>query len=216
MKAIVTGANSGIGQAIVALLKSKDWEVTELIHADLDLSDLEAVESFTRNLNQDIDALIHVAGVWHDKNKVLADKSLEQFSAQEITTTMNVGVTSFMLLSAGLLPKISKKGTVVAITGTFSEGGAGWLPYYTSKRALEDFITGLAQDYPDGPKVFGVSPADTATVAYKKFYPEYASEAQTPDVVAKVCEELITAQPHFKSGDIIVVRDGKTSQGYHS
>lgn len=218
-KALVTGASSGIGKDVVSRLQVAGWEVVELKHDNFDLSKPETIAQDVAKLqkaNPHFDALIHVAGVWHTQDKVLADKRLEDFSPDEIVNTINVGLTSFMVLVAKLLPSMSKDGSILAITGTFSDGGAGWLPYYTSKRALEDFLVGLAEDYPNGPKIFGVSPADTATPAYKKFYPEYAAEAQSPAVVAQVCLDLLEDKKAYKSGEIIGVRDGQLSKGYHT
>ncbi len=211
MKAIVTGVSSGIGQAIKSLLEEKGWEVVGLTHKELDLSDLSAVSKYQL---PKADALIHVAGVWHSEKEALADKNLEQFSPEQIIETMNVGVTSFMVLAAKVLPSMSERGTIIGVSGTFNKGAKGWLPYYTSKRALEDFLVGLSQDYPKGPRVYGISPADTATPAYKKFFPEYATEAQEPEAVAKVILELLEGSEH-KTGTILKVREGKVSSGYH-
>lgn len=216
--AVITGISSGIGQAIAKALEAAGYEVVGVSRQDVDLNDMDKVANFGERLTQEhkqIDVLIHVAGVWHDDAQVLADKSLGEFSSQQITETMNVGVTSFMVLAAALLPNMPKDGMVIGTTGTFAEGGAGWLPYYTSKRALEDFLVGLAQDYPEGPEVFGVSPADTATPAYKKFYPQYADEAQSPEVIASFCLDLLQHKSEYKTGDIIEVRDGNNRNGFH-
>ncbi len=214
--AFVTGASSGIGSAIVAALKSNGWEVIGPSHSELDLNDLQAVETYGHELQkkvETIDAFVHVAGIWHDSQGPLADKKLANFTAGQITTTMHVGLVAPMLLLAALLPVI-KNGTVVGISGTFESGGAGWLPYYTSKRAVEDFLVGLSQDYPEL-KVYGVSPADTATPAYRKFYPQYIDESQTPEVVANLVTKLLQGNSEFKSGDIIELRQGSAKTGFH-
>ncbi len=217
--AFVTGGSSGIGQAIIKTLKQAGWKVIASSRHELDLSDLENVNDYAEVLSksqEQIDVLIHVAGVWHDSSKVFADQKLENFTHEEVSSTMNVGLTSFMILAGRLLPNVPKVGSVIGVSGTFADGGAGWLPYFTSKRALEDFIVGLAQDYPDGPKVYGISPADTATPAYKKFYSEYASEAQSPEAIAKFCLQLIENDTDYKTGDIIEIRDSKSKLGFHS
>ena len=216
--AIVSGASSGIGKAITGALEESNWQVVGLSSKEVDLADLQKTSEFAEKLASEhtsIDAVIHVAGIWHDKKNVYANRDLEDFTPAQIIETINVGLTSFMILTAKLLPKIPKDGTVIGISGTFGDGAAGWLPYYTSKRGLEDFLVGLAQDYPKGPKVFGISPADTATAAYKKFYAEYATDAQSPEVVAKLCLELLLERPKYKSGDIIEIRGGKTQIGFH-
>lgn len=216
--AVITGVSSDIGQAVSKKLEERGWKITGLSHDNLDLTDLKAVANTGNKLHskfKEVSALIHIAGIWHDKDAVLADKKLEQFKSLQIIETMDVGVTSFMVLVAKLLPKMTSGGTVIGISGTFSEGGAGWLPYYTSKRALEDFLVGLSQDYVDGPKVYGISPADTATLAFKKFYPEYVAEAQPPSVIADLAVRLVEGGTNYKSGDIIEIRSGKDVLGFH-
>ncbi len=220
--AVITGSGSGIGQAIVRYLETEGWTVIELSRTSqdysLDLSDLQQVAVRADQLAAEvksIDAVIHVAGLWHDAQTVFANKKLERFTSSQIADTVNVGLTSFMILCARVLPKLSKNGVVIGVSGTFSEGAGGWVPYFTSKRALEDFLVGLAQDYPTGPRIYGISPADTATRAYKKFYPEYAATAQSPDVIASLCLKLIKNSSGYQSGDIIELRDGKDGFGYH-
>lgn len=224
--AILTGPSSGIGGAIAKTLLAQGWQVVGLTHKsksdseiktyEIDLSDLVATAKLGEQLAEDlprIDAFIHIAGIWHNKDESLADKQLVNFTPEQIIATMNVGVTSAMVLCNTLLPNMPD-GTVIGVSGTFSDGGAGWLPYYTSKRALEDFLVGLSQDYRNI-RVFGISPSDTATPAYQKFYPQYAAEAQSPDVIAELVANLLTGQAEFKSGDVIEVRDGKAKEGYH-
>ncbi len=228
--ALITGISSDIGMAIGDALQKSGWEVMGLTHEDMDLSKLENV-SFAADRLRDgilkIDALIHVAGLWHydaaakkdddlPGGTVHVNRDLEDYSAQEIADTMNVGVTSFMVLTAKLLPNIARDGCIIGISGTFDKGASGRLPYYTSKRALEDFIQGLAQDYPHGPYAYGISPADTATTAYAKYFPENLDKAQLPEAIGKLVAMLVTPSENYKSGGIIAVRDGHASPGYHA
>src|SRR5690349_1992935 len=97
--AIVTGANSGIGEAIVTALHVAGWKVVGLTRADCDLSDLAAAEDYANKLADEypaINALIHVAGIYHSEDEAFGRHDLEDYDAQWITATMNVGVTSFM------------------------------------------------------------------------------------------------------------------------
>lgn len=216
--AIITGISSGIGRAIAKQLQTRGWEVVGLTRGEIDLAHLDQVAAEAKKLADDmpkVDALIHVAGIWHDAERAFAHLDLEDFSPDQIAATMNVGVTSFIILAAALLPKLTKTGVVIGISGTFESGASGWLPYYTSKRALEDFLIGLAQDYPKGPRVFGISPADTATPAYKKFYPDDVADAQPPEVVADLVAKLLEGSPAYKSGHIIELRYGKPAAGFH-
>lgn len=216
--AFITGGSSGIGQAVVSVFENAGWKVIAPSKKELNLCDTANIQSNADNLTRSVlnlDAVIHIAGIWHGSDEVFAHKSLENFTQEQITTTMSVGLSGFMVLCAALLPKLTKNGAIVGISGTFSDGANGWLPYYTSKRGLEDFLVGLSQDYPKGPRVYGVSPADTATPAYKKYYPEYADEAQSPKVIADLCLSLVNEETKAKNGDIIEIRDGKVSPGFH-
>lgn len=204
-----------MGQAIIERLVSAGWKVAAPTRAELDLSNLEAIPGFCasiRSANKEVNAIIHVAGIWHDADSALAGKPFDEFTPEQTAQTMNVGVTAFMLLVNNLLG--SKLSHVIGISGTFADGAKGWVPYYVSKRSLEDFIVALSQDQP-GLKVYGVSPADTATPAYKRFYPEYASSAQKPDEVAKLVADLLEDRSPYPNGGVIEIRDGKTSSGFH-
>jgi len=119
-----------------------------------------------------------------------------------------------MVLLAELLPHMDH-GTVLGISGTFEDGASGWLPYYTSKRALEDFLMGLSQDTPNV-KVYGISPSDTATTAYDKFYPEYANQSQPPEAVADLVLLLLHGDHQYKSGDIIELKRGHRRVAFHA
>jgi len=223
--AIVTGLSSGIGQAIKARLEAEQWRVIgvsrhiplEQEGYEVDLSMLESVEPVATRIGEEcgpIDAFIHVAGVWHDESGVLAGKKLHEFTTTQITKTMNVGLTSAMIFSARLMPFMKDGGHMLYISGTFQDGGANWLPYYTSKRALEDFVQGLAEDE-QRVSIYGISPSDTATTSYKTYYPNSVDQAQSPLSVAKICQDLISGILPASTGTIVEVKDGKPGMGYH-
>lgn len=215
-RAFITGASSGIGRAVTKLLGEHDWDIVAPSHEELDLSDLKVVAAYAEQLKatgEHFDAFIHLAGIWHNDQEVLAGKPLSNFTAEQIGATMNVGVTSVMLLVSSLLPQMSE-GTVVGISGTFESGAAGWLPYYASKRALEDFLVGLSEDAPTL-KVYGVSPSDTATEAYAKFYPQYINESQPTQAVADLILQLLAGEHQYGSGDIVVVKQGQPRVAFH-
>lgn len=213
--ALLTGASSDIGQAISRHLKLADWEVIGPSRRKLDLTDLAAVGAYTEELSrtQQVDAFIHVAGLWHEDEQLLADKMMGELNARHLIDTINVGVISPMLITNCLLAA-RQLSMVIGVSGTFNQGARGWLPYYVSKRALEDFLVGLSQDQ-DELQVYGISPADTATKAFKRFYPQYADKAQPPAVLARLVADLLIGRKHYASGTIIEVRGGELAGGFH-
>lgn len=224
--AVLTGYTSGIGQAITTRLKAEGWRVLGVARHlpmdaegyEADLSNLESVEPLATRLGEDagtIDAFIHCAGVWHDEDKVLAGLRINEFSTMQIVKTINVGLTSAIILSARLAQFMSDGGSMIVISGAFADGGANWLPYYTSKRALEDFVVALGQETHHF-RVYGVSPSDTATDSYKKYFSANVTEAQSPAAVAKVCHDLISNTLGADTGSIVAVKNGQISHGYHS
>jgi NAD(P)-dependent dehydrogenase (short-subunit alcohol dehydrogenase family) len=214
--AFITGASSDIGRIIITMLMEYGWQTIGPSHKELDLSKLPlitgSVEKLTKQVTT-IDAVIHVAGVWHD-DQTAYRKDLEDYSDDQIAEAMNVGVTGFMVCLRSLLPKMPKAGTVIGISGTFADGASGWLPYYTSKRGLEDMLVGLSQDYPSGPRVLGLSPADTATRAYKQFFPESVGKAQPAESVAQEVYRMVSTS-EIATGTIVELRHSRIMPGYH-
>ena len=105
--ALITGISSGIGQAIKQKLEQSGWKVVGIsrhlplqsIGYEADLSQLEFVEPVSTRAGEEhgpFDAFIHVAGVWHDENAVLAGKKLHEFSTKEISNTIKLTLLSLL------------------------------------------------------------------------------------------------------------------------
>lgn len=235
--AVVTGASTGIGRAIalafakegayVALVgknEEKLLETSNLIKeingkskvfvCDLANSgSIEALISSIKSETNRVDVLANVAGIWHGKDEVYAGKHFEIFDEKVILDTYSVGLTAPTLLAHAFIPLMPSESTIINLSGTFENGGKGWLPYYVSKRAIEDLTIGLSQELTDkGIRVNCVSPSDTATEEYKRFFPEDAKDAQTPEEVAKLFVELVQKDV---TGKIFVIKKGKVEEGFH-
>src|SRR3990167_10678325 len=106
MKTVVlTGVTSGIGRVIEKSFKENKWKVIGLTRKEIDLSDLSKVTKLAKKLVKEhdpIDAVIHVAGIWHDTISVYADKKLQDYTASQITETINVGVKKFFFFYSQL------------------------------------------------------------------------------------------------------------------
>jgi len=235
--AVVTGSSTGIGRAIALelskkgvfialvgrtqdkLLKTKSLIIENGGKADIFVGDftksdsLEALITLIKQRTDKVDILINVAGIWHGKDEVYAGKDFESFPESVILDTYSVGLTAPTLLSHAFIPLMSKGSTIINLSGTFENGGKGWLPYYVSKRAIEDLTIGLSQELVSkGIKVNCVSPSDTATEEYKRFFPDDAKDAQTPEEVAKLFVELVQKD---LTGKVFVIKKGKVEEGFH-
>ena len=240
--AIVTGASTGIGRAIsielakngfrivlIARTQNRLEETKQLIEkengeAEIVSADLTSVDSIDKLIDSiksnhsQIDVLVNVAGIWHGKDEVYAGKDFEQFSQQVILDTYSVGTIAPTLLAHAFIPKMPKGSKIINISGTFENGAKGWLPYFVSKKAIEDLTIGLAEELKEKDiQVNAISPSDTATEAYKKYFPQYMQEAIEPSEIAKQIVYLCSDKANSVTGKVFVMKKGKEPfEGYHS
>lgn len=235
--AIVTGASTGIGREISIELAMNNFEIG-LIGRNLeglnetkerieknggkakiyecDLSDIKEINLLISKIKENtksIDLVANIAGVWHGKDSVFAGIDFDKFEEKILLETMNVGIIAPMLLINKMSP-LMNGGDIINLSGTFESGAKGWLPYFVSKRAIEDFTIGLADELKSrGIKVNCISPTDTATESYKKFFPEYINESIDPKIIAKEFIKIIDSK---KTGKVWVVKKNKeVAEGFH-
>lgn len=231
--AVVTGASTGIGRELVTTLAREGHEVIAIARSldaleetrrlagkaadlikpfPLDLRSATDVVAGARQIEEQfgpVGLLANIAAVWHNNDRAYSGPLLHELATEEIIEVLDVGIQAPMLLSSifGSSMSSQRRGHIVNLSGTFGEGGAGWLHYFVSKRALEQFTVGLAQELtPFGVQVNCVSPADVDTPAYRRFYPEYADDALQPSEVVEVIRWLIGHSARNVSGQIIEVR----------
>jgi len=235
--AVVTGASTGIGRAVaiafaregafVALVGSSEDKLlkTKSLITEIggksgvflgNFTNMDSVRALIATLKKQtdkVDVLVNVAGIWHGKADVYAGKDFENFPEQVILDTYSVGLTIPTILAHAFIPLMQQGSSIINLSGTFENGAKGWLPYYVSKRAIEDLTIGLSQELVNKKiKVNCVSPSDTATEEYKKFFPDDAMDAQTPEQVAEFFVEL--AQKDV-TGKVFVIKHGKVEEGFH-
>lgn len=238
---IVTGASAGIGRAVAIALgsagltvglvaRSKDGLTTTLDKITnaggvgkifpLDLRNVPAIYSLAKEIKRDwkkIHILVNIAGVYHDATKAYYDKPFEKYSTEEILNIYEVGTNGTTFLTHALLPLMKKGSHIINLSGTFENGNSGWLPYYVSKRAIEDFTVGLAQELaPRGIFVNCVSPSDTATEAYNKFFPEYHHEAMDPNTIGEFIAELCTMNESPTGKVFVLKKDTAPYEAFHT
>ncbi|PXW99347.1 NADP-dependent 3-hydroxy acid dehydrogenase YdfG [Sphaerotilus hippei] len=182
--AVVSGASSGIGLAIVQSLVAQGWAVRGLsrhapahwthpafTHRAVDLLDPQATEAAAREL-AGARALVHAAGV-------LRVGPLGQLDASAGAAMWQLHVGAAECLANHLLPAMARagQGRVVLLGSRVAQGKAGRSQYAASKAALVALARSWAAEVvAQGVTVNVVSPAatDTAMLA------DPARQAQAP------------------------------------
>ena len=234
-KAVITGASTGIGRAIalalarngvhVALIarSSKRLDRTkELIEESggsattysCHLRDIPAIERVALEIEKDLgttDIIVNCAGVWHNEDTVYAGTPLQNTPVDQILEVLEVSLVAPFILTRALLPSMIKRksGKILQISGTFEGGASGWLHYYVAKKGLEHFTEGLAQELSESEiQVNTISPSDTKTEAYVKFFPDTPeNECVTPEEIAEKALFFLSDETDNVTGACIIVRN---------
>ena len=143
---LITGANRGIGLEFARQYSGDGWNVIatarhsspELDALDvriqpLDLADAEAVAGFADRIAGPLDLFIANAGTNHPMNTDGAG------NGRDWQAMMMINAIAPYQLGKALLPKMAQQGKMIAISsgmGSIGENGGGWVPYRTSKAAL--------------------------------------------------------------------------------
>jgi len=165
--ALVTGASSGIGAAIVERLLRDGWRVTGISrrpvtfdhsafdHLSLDLNDVDSVADAVAELAPT--ALVHAAGLL----KVGALGSLDH---DEGAAMWRLHVDVAERLANALAPRLPNGGRIVFIGSRTASGAAGRGQYAATKAALVAMARSWAIELaPKGITVNVVAPAATET-----------------------------------------------------
>ena len=149
---LITGANRGIGLEFAHQYAADGWDVIATARESspeldalgvrietLDLSDADAVAAFS--IDGPLELFIANAGTSHPKDTEGAD------NARNWQTMMMVNAIAPYQLGHSLLPKMADGGKMIAISsgmGSIGDTGGGWVPYRTSKAALNMGWSNLA------------------------------------------------------------------------
>lgn len=238
--AVITGASAGIGRAVAVALAKNGFNVyivarrkdqlektKKLIEQSggsaklfpADLSSIGSINSLIKEVKRStdhVDLLANIAGVWHGKEEVYAGKDFETFDQKVILDTYNVGTITPTLLAHAFIPLMIEGGKIINLSGTFENGAKGWLSYYVSKRAIEDLTVALAQELEDkNIQVNCISPSDTATEAYSRFFPQYVNEAIEPEKIADKFVELSNSNNKVTGKVIVMKKDQDPAEKFH-
>ncbi|MFA6626976.1 MAG: SDR family oxidoreductase [Bacilli bacterium] len=177
---LITGASSGIGEAIYNLYKEKGYRIIAPTIDDLDLSDRESVLSFIeKHKEEKIDILINDAGV----NFV---NDIENVNLRDLDYMMSVNLFGPILLLKAFVPSMKKNkfGRIVNICSIWSQiSRPGRSIYSATKRGLSGITETLAVELAkDNIIVNSVSPGFTLT--------ELTRRTNTPDEIKTINEKI--------------------------
>jgi NAD(P)-dependent dehydrogenase (short-subunit alcohol dehydrogenase family) len=153
---LITGGNRGIGLEFARQYAGQGWDVTATARQSsdeldalgvrivlLDLADADAVAALPATIDGPLDLFIANAGTNHPMNAASAQ------DARDWQTMMMINAIAPYMVAKALLPRMAASGKMIAISsgmGSIAENGGGWIPYRTSKAALNMAWSSLARD----------------------------------------------------------------------
>lgn len=219
--ALVTGASSGIGAAIVERLLRDGWRVTGISrrpgtfdhpafeHLSLDLNDVDSIANAIAGLAPT--ALIHAAGM-------LKVGPLGSLSHDDGAAMWRLHVDVAERLANALAPRMPPGGRIVFIGSRTASGAAGRGQYAATKAALVALARSWASELaPRGITVNVVAPAATETPMLKD--PTRANVAPKlppigrfirPDEVAAAVAFLLSGEAAAITGQQLVICGGSS------
>jgi NAD(P)-dependent dehydrogenase (short-subunit alcohol dehydrogenase family) len=174
--AVVTGANRGIGLALVRQLRARGMSVVAVcrrssadldrigvrVESGIDLTSPEApVELAARLAHDEINPLIHNAGL-------LIEDTLGNVGADEVRSQLEINALAPLLLTQALAPCLAHGAKVALITSRMGSIGdntsGGYYGYRMSKAALNAAGVSMARDFaPRGVSVVILHPGAVRT-----------------------------------------------------
>ena len=160
--AVVTGGASGVGAAVVELLRSRGWSVTSLSRREgCDISHEEQVEAAFARLDR-TDALVNNAAV-------LVKRPFVDVSAPEWDLQLGAGLRGAFLCSRAAFRRMQTAGGSIVMVSSLSgvqgaEKFGGMAAYVAAKSGLAGLTEALAAEgRPHGIRVNAVSPGGVDT-----------------------------------------------------
>ena len=220
--AVVTGASSGIGAAVVAVLEEDGYRVAGLDLNDaapypVDVSDPAAVSATVRRVVDDlgpVDVAVSAAG--HYESVPIADIANEQ-----LRRMLRVHLGGLRNVARAVLPSMieRRRGCIVAITSELAVGGGDCEAHYAAaKGAIIGLVRSLAAEVAaDGVRVNAVAPGptDTPLLAADSPWraPEYlatlpARRLARPQEIAEVVRYLVGDDAGFCTGEVLSPNSG--------
>lgn len=229
--AVVTGAATGIGQAIALELAKigytvyanakseeklkktmelgKEYDVRTFI---FDVQDVEVIKNSFSKLKK-VDCLVNVAGISVKKT------AIERVEEADWDITLGTNVKGYFFVTKYALAKMTRGGSIINISSGAAKTGGDFvsIPYSTSKGAINSLTVCLARELAkSGIRVNAVSPGfvETAMLEANGLPMEYYGEVipigrvGTPSDIANMVVFLSSEKANFITGQIMEVNGG--------
>ncbi|GLY27353.1 SDR family oxidoreductase [Kineosporia sp. NBRC 101731] len=211
--ALITGASSGLGQALTTALSQEGWEVvvdargaSRLAHA---VGDLPRVHlhpgdvTDARHRRELLSACTELGGLDLLVNNAggLGPSplpSLAEFPLSSLEDLFRVNVIAPLGLIQLAVPVLAERhGTIVNITSDAASAVyPGWGGYGSTKAALEQISAVLGAECTGSVRVYAFDPGDLRTPMHQAAFPdEDISDRPLPETVAPALLQLIAQRP---------------------
>ena len=220
LRAVVTGAGSGIGRATAQRLRADGWQVLGIdlaaddhtVAADV-TQEQELVLAAQKFGDKPIDALVCAAGVW-----LTGDDRYTKVDLDVWNTTLAVNVTGTMLTMRVFAPRLKAGGAVVTVGSMAALAGIPRRDAYTaSKGAIVALTRAWAADLIRfGVRVNCIAPGQVATPMTERVSGldvnllPLGREAEPKDIV-EVIVSLINPAASYLNGVVIPIDGGLTA-----
>lgn len=230
--ALVTGASSGIGQAIAALLLAQGrhvvnidreapaWSHPQLTTVQADLTDEAATRAAAAQANAGfrITALVNNAGATRPG-------TIDTQTAQDLALVNALTLQATLLLTQACLPSLRAcgHGRIVNMASRAALGKTERIAYSAAKAGLVGMTRTLAMELGrDGITVNAIAPGPIATELFRRSNPEGAPRTRrildsivvgrmgTPDDVARAALFFLDSANGFVTGQVLYVCGGTT------
>lgn len=211
-KILITGATSGIGLVLAARLagrhdvmitgRKKPKDISEALRTNFTY--VQASQTEPEAATQAIAKALLKSGWTSLDNAILnagtgiaATHAIDEVDA--IRATMDVNLTSSILLSRALYPWLEKaRGRLTLIGSVAHKGQAQFPAYAASKGALNGFARSLGSEWAGNVRVQMLHPGPTRTDMHEKagFDPGWMRELfLSPEGMAKMIETAVASRP---------------------
>ena len=199
---VISGCSRGLGRAMAIEFSSRGWTVAggarnidaleglskqidiNSLFLPMDVSDPESVESFARNIKENLgvpDLLVNNAGLIN-KNAHLVDVSPEEFSA---VMAVNLGGIHNMIRSFVPMMKDAGRGIIANFSSYWGQSTAPEVgPYCATKWGVEGLTRSLAQELPDGLGAVAFNPGVINTDMLRSTFGDQAQDYESPQIWA--------------------------------